>query len=99
MLNLNKDNFKTEVLDSKTPVLVDFWSFSCGPCKMLEPILKSIEEKTTVKIAKLEVSDGMDIFKEYNVSYVPTLILFKDGKAVDRKGGLLRENALLEWLK
>lgn len=99
MLNLNKDNFKTEVLESKTPVLVDFFSIGCGPCRSLEPNLKLVEEKMSdVKFAKIEAGDALETFMNYNVVRVPTMILFKEGQEVDRKGGVMSEKDLTEWI-
>lgn len=100
MLNLNSDNFKSEVIESKTPVLVDFYATSCGPCRRLEPILKDMEGKVAeVKFAKVEANDAMDVFGEYKVSRVPTMIIFKDGKAVDSKAGLMSEKDISDWIQ
>jgi thioredoxin 1 len=98
MIILNKDNFKTEVSTGFT--LVDFYSTNCGPCRTLEPILNGLEDKVkAVKFAKIEASDdGMDVFSDYGISHVPTMILFKDGKVVDRKSGMMKEKDLTEWL-
>ena len=102
MLVLNKDNFKAEVLESKTPVLVDFWAIGCGPCRSLKPILEGLEAKTSsdqgIRFATIEASDAMDVFGTYSVGRVPTMIIFKDGKDVDRKGGLMSEKDITEWL-
>lgn len=93
-------NFKEEVLDCEKLVLVDFSSPYCGPCKYLEPTLKKISEKLTdVKFVKVSVEDMMEQFTEYKVSAVPTMVLFKDGKELERKVGNLGEEALIEWIK
>lgn len=100
MLQLMNENFKNEVLEHNEMVLVDFYATSCGPCRLLEPILKKTEENhTNVKFAKVEASDALDVFSQYKVNHVPTLILFKDGKELDRKIGLVSETALKEWIK
>ena len=102
MLILNKDNFKSEVLENKAPVLVEFYSVGCGPCRLLEPILRGIADKISsdqgIKFAKLDSHDGMDVFTENRVSHVPTMILFKDGKAIDRKLGLMSERDIVNWI-
>ena len=102
MLELNKDNFSAEVLESKTPVLVDFWSHGCGPCKVLTPILSGMAEKMSsdqgIKFAKFEAGDGLDIFSEYKISHVPTMIIFKNGQPIDRKSGIMSEKEIAAWI-
>lgn len=99
MLALNNSTFKTEVLDSDKPVLVDFHAIGCGPCRSLKPILDGMVDKIpTIKFAAIEASEGMDVFGEYGVGRVPTMILFKDGKKVDSKGGLMSEKDITEWI-
>jgi len=99
MKNLSDNDFKSEVLESETPVVVDFWSIGCGPCRQMEPLLKAAEAKhDKVKFAKIQPEDGMGIFTEYGVSAVPTLILFKNGTSVKRKTGMMQEAELEEWL-
>jgi len=99
MLSLKKDGFKAEVLESENPVLVDFYGLGCGPCRTLEPTLKSLAGKNgDVKFAKIEAGEAMELFAEYKVNRVPTLIIFKDGKEVDRRAGLMSEKDIAEWL-
>jgi len=99
MITLNDKNFKSEVLESSTPVLVDFWSMGCGPCRALEPILKAVDGKVGAKIGKIEPVEGMEAFTTHRVSHVPTMIIFKEGKEVSRKTGVLNEAQLTEWVK
>jgi len=81
--------FKSEVVESPVPVLIDFTATWCGPCKMLEPIVQQLVKDWDgkVKVAKLDVDDDPNLAMEYNVMGVPTLILFKDGKPVERVTG------------
>lgn len=86
---LDNDNFKAEVLESQTPVLVDFFATWCGPCRMLAPLLTQLSDRydKRVKICKLDVDVAPEIAQSYNVSSIPTLIMFKDGKPVAQRVG------------
>ena len=83
---LNETNFQTEVLDSDLPVLVDFWSERCGPCKQLAPVLNQLSEemKGTAKICKIDVVANMKLTASYGVRSVPNLLFFKNGEVKDQ---------------
>ncbi len=87
--NLSESNFQREVLESGLPVLVDFTAGWCGPCKMLDPIVKQLAKdwEGKVKIFKLDVDDNPQITIDYQVMGVPTLMLFKGGQPVERLSG------------
>ena len=95
---INAESFETEVKNSKDLVLVDFYATWCGPCKMLAPVLEQVadEVKEKATIVKFDIDEGLDIAKEYNVMSVPTMILFKEGKEVDRIVGLRQKNQIIE---
>jgi thioredoxin len=100
MINLTNDNFKTEVIESDKSVIVDFFSVGCGPCRVLEPILKVVEgQLENFKFAKAAPDDAMDLFVDNNVKVVPTLIKFQGGKEVDRHIGVMAEKDLIAWIQ
>ncbi len=89
------------IIESKTPVLVDFFADWCGPCKMLALILKEVKNELgdTIKIVKIDVDKNQPLASKYQVRGVPTMILFKDGKQLWRQSGVLQKNDLLGVIK
>lgn len=81
---INNENFESEVINSEMPVLVDFWATWCGPCKMIAPFVEKVAEKFDgkVKVCKADVDQCADIAQAFNVSSIPTLLLFKSGEVV-----------------
>ncbi len=88
---LTKESFKSEVIDSTTPVIVDFWATWCGPCKMLSPIIDQIADEYfgRVKVGKVNVDEQMSLAIEYKIEVIQTLIFFKDGKIQKQTVGVL----------
>jgi len=90
LVTLTSENFEKEVLQSATPVLVDFWAEWCGPCKMLSPILDELagEYEGRVKIAKVNIEHDQELATRYGVQSIPTLLLFSQGQVTDQIVGL-----------
>lgn len=94
---VNDDNFKQEVLGSKSPVLVDFWAEWCGPCKMIAPVIEEIAEeyKDKLKVCKVNVEESPKTSSEYGIMNIPTLIIFKEGEVVDKVTGTVPKKDII----
>ncbi len=90
-----------DIIQSETPVLVDFYATWCGPCKTLGPILEQVKDELgdQVKIVKIDVDKNQPLAAQYNVRGVPTMILYKGGKQVWRQSGVLDKSAIVEVVK
>ena len=96
LTHVSEDSFQIDVLDSTQPVLVDFTAVWCGPCKMLDPVVKELAEAWTghVKVVKLDVDNNPNLAMQYQVMGVPTLMLFKNGQPIERVTGYQPKNRL-----
>mgnify|MGYP003321731849 CR=1 FL=1 len=91
------DKFQDDVINSDTPVLVDYWAEWCGPCKMIAPILEEIAAaQENIKIAKVNVDDSPDLARRYEIMSIPALIVFENGEPAKKLIGAKPKGALLE---
>ncbi len=98
---VSDDSFEADVLQSETPVVVDFWAEWCGPCKQISPALEDIAQEMDgrLTIAKLNVDDNPSTPAKYGVRGIPTLLLFKGGEVASMKVGALPKGKLMEWIE
>ncbi len=94
IIEVTKANFEEEVLKSEVPVLVDFNADWCGPCKAMKPMLDDLAENSSYKIASINIDDEDELAEEYDVTAIPCLVLFKDGKEANRSVGLIAKDAI-----
>lgn len=99
-VNVNVHNFEEEVLRSDKPVLVDFWAPWCGPCRMVVPLVEEIAaENPDVKVVKINVDEEPALASRYQIMSIPTLLVFRDGKVVNKALGARPKGAILSLLK
>jgi thioredoxin 1 len=100
VLHTNAASFD-KVVNQDIPVLVDFWAPWCGPCKMLGPVLEEVEKEIGGKavVAKVNVDDEQDLAAKFGVSSIPTIVIFKNGEAVDRSVGFIGKEKVISLLK
>lgn len=101
ILEATDANFKSEVLESEIPVIVDFWAAWCGPCKMMNPVLNEVADEVTgsATVGKVNVDHNQELAQRFKVRSIPTLILFRDGKEVARHMGVKPKKFLMQEIR
>jgi thioredoxin 1 len=98
--DVSDTNFQAEVLESGTPVLVDFWAPWCGPCRVVAPALEEINaEREDLRVVKLNIDDNMQTAAQYQVMAIPTMILFRNGQEAARVQGAMPKNRIVAQLE
>ena len=98
-LNINKENFHEEVLNSDKKVLLDFWAPWCGPCRMVVPLVEEIaDERPDIKVGKINVDEEQELAMQFGVMSIPTLLVMENGKIVNKSLGARPKKAILNLL-
>ena len=98
-ININKNNFQNEVMNSDKPVLLDFWAPWCAPCRMVVPIVEEIaSEHADIKVGKINVDEQPELANKFGIMSIPTLVVMKNGKIIQKVSGARPKNAILQML-
>ena len=98
-ININKNNFQNEVLNSEKKVLLDFWAPWCGPCRMVVPIVEEIAtERPDIKVGKINVDEEEELAAQFGIMSIPTLVVIENGKIVNQAMGARPKEAILGML-
>ena len=98
-ININKNNFQSEVLNSEKKVLLDFWAPWCGPCRMVVPIVEEIaDERPDIKVGKINVDEEVELASQFGIMSIPTLVVIENGKIVNQAMGARPKDAILAML-
>jgi thioredoxin 1 len=100
VITITKENFEEEVMNSSTPVLIDFWAAWCGPCRMMSPVIDEIaDELTDTKVCKINVDEQPELSRQFGIMSIPTLVVIKDGQLVSKTLGVQPKDSVVAMLK
>ena len=98
-ININKNNFQNEIMDSEKTVLLDFWAPWCAPCRMVVPIIEEITgERPDIKVGKINVDEQPELASKFGIMSIPTLVVMKNGKIVQQVSGARPKEAILTMI-
>ena len=98
-ININKNNFQNEIMDSEKTVLLGFWAPWCAPCRMVVPVIEEIAgERPDIKVGKINVDEQPELASKFSIMSIPTLVVMKNGKIVQQVSGARPKKAILEML-
>jgi thioredoxin 1 len=98
-ININRENFRQEVLESEKKVLLDFWASWCGPCRMVVPIVEEIaEERPDIVVGKINVDENPDLAAQFEIVSIPTLVVLEQGEVINRAVGARSKQGILALL-
>lgn len=94
VIKIEKNNFEEEVLKQEGVMLLDFWATWCGPCSMIAPVLEQVAQEESVKIGKINIDEQRDLAYQFEIEAIPTIVVMKDGKEINRSVGFMDKNEL-----
>ena len=98
-ININKNNFQNEIMNSEKTVLLDFWAPWCAPCRMLAPVVEEIaSERADIKVEKINIDEQSELANKFGIMSIPTLVVMKNGKIIQQVSGVRPKNVILEML-
>ncbi len=99
VISINQNNFKEEVQAQQGIMLLDFWATWCGPCSMIAPIVDQVAEEENIKVGKINIDEERNLAYQFEIEAIPTIILMKDGKEINRQVGFMDKNELKAFLQ
>lgn len=99
VISINQNNFKEEVQAQQGIMLLDFWATWCGPCSMIAPIVDQVSEEENIKVGKINIDEERNLAYQFEIEAIPTIILMKDGKEINRQVGFMDKNELKAFLQ